>query len=67
MDCQFNRVGVYRADYDGIDKTVREYARQTIWKPTEYQEYIRTVPVLFPFIPVYSLKKVRVFLEWVAV
>jgi steroid 5-alpha reductase family enzyme len=29
----------------------------------EYQDYIRTVPVLFPFVPVYSLKKVRVFLE----
>jgi len=29
----------------------------------KYQEYIRTVPVLFPFVPVYSLKKVRVFLE----
>lgn len=25
-----------------------------------YQEYIRTVPVLFPFVPVYSLKKVRI-------
>ena len=29
----------------------------------EYQDYIRTVPVLFPFVAVYSLKKVRVFLE----
>jgi len=29
----------------------------------EYQDYIRRVPVLFPFVPVYSLKKVRVFLE----
>jgi steroid 5-alpha reductase family enzyme len=29
----------------------------------EYQSYIRTVPVLFPFIPVYSLKNVRVYLE----
>jgi len=28
-----------------------------------YLQYIRTVPVLFPFVPVYSLKKVRVFLE----
>jgi steroid 5-alpha reductase family enzyme len=28
-----------------------------------YQEYTRTVPVLFPFVPVYSLKRVRVFLE----
>lgn len=29
----------------------------------KYQKYIRTVPVLFPFIPVYSLKRVRVFIE----
>jgi len=29
----------------------------------KYQEYIHSVPVLFPFVPVYSLKKVRVFLE----
>lgn len=28
-----------------------------------YQEYIRSVPVLFPFVPVYSLKNVRVFIE----
>jgi steroid 5-alpha reductase family enzyme len=28
-----------------------------------YQKYTRTVPVLFPFVPVYSLKRVRVFLE----
>ena len=28
-----------------------------------YQEYTQTVPVLFPFVPVYSLKRVRVFLE----
>jgi len=28
-----------------------------------YQEYTRTVPVLFPFVPVYSLKRARVFLE----
>mgnify|MGYP001121995877 CR=1 FL=1 len=28
-----------------------------------YQEYIRTVPVLFPFVPVYSLKKVRIIPE----
>ena len=26
-----------------------------------YQEYVRTVPVLFPFVPVYSLKKICVF------
>lgn len=29
----------------------------------EYQQYVRAVPVLFPFVPVYSLKKVRVLLE----
>ena len=29
----------------------------------EYQEYIRSVPVLFPFVPIYTLKNVRVFLE----
>ena len=29
----------------------------------EYQSYIRSVPVLFPFVPVYSLSKVRVYLE----
>jgi steroid 5-alpha reductase family enzyme len=28
-----------------------------------YQEYVRTVPVLFPFMPIYSLKNVRVYLE----
>ncbi|MCB8985681.1 MAG: DUF1295 domain-containing protein [Ardenticatenaceae bacterium] len=28
-----------------------------------YQTYTRTVPVLFPFVPVYSLKNVRVYLE----
>lgn len=28
-----------------------------------YQEYIHSVPVLFPFVPVYSLKNVRVYLE----
>ena len=29
----------------------------------EYQDYIHTVPVLFPFVLVYTFKKVRVFLE----
>lgn len=29
----------------------------------EYRAYIQSVPVLFPFVPVYSLKNVRVFLE----
>lgn len=29
----------------------------------DYQQYTRAVPVLFPFVPVYSLKNVRVYLE----
>ena len=29
----------------------------------KYQQFIHTVPVLFPFVPVYSLKNVRVYLE----
>lgn len=29
----------------------------------EYQEYTRSVPVLFPFLPIYSLKNVKVYLE----
>lgn len=28
-----------------------------------YKEYVRSVPVLFPFIPVYSLRNVKVYLE----
>lgn len=28
-----------------------------------YQIYIRSVPILFPFVPVYSLKNVRVYIE----
>jgi steroid 5-alpha reductase family enzyme len=28
-----------------------------------YQEYVRTVPVLFPWVPVYTLKRVKVYLE----
>jgi steroid 5-alpha reductase family enzyme len=29
----------------------------------EYQQYIQSVPVLFPYVPVYTLKKIRVYLE----
>lgn len=29
----------------------------------DYQRYTRTVPVLFPYVPIYSLKNVRVYLE----
>jgi steroid 5-alpha reductase family enzyme len=30
---------------------------------SEYQTFIQTVPVLFPFVPIYSLKNIRVYLE----
>lgn len=29
----------------------------------DYQQYVRTVPVLFPWVPLYSLKGIRVYLE----
>lgn len=29
----------------------------------EYQEYIRSVPVLYPYVPLYTLKHIRVYLE----
>lgn len=29
----------------------------------DYQAYVRSVPVLFPFVPVYTLKNVKVYLE----
>lgn len=29
----------------------------------DYQKYVKTVPVLFPCVPVYSLRRVRVYLE----
>lgn len=32
-------------------------------KLPEYQQYITRVPVLFPLVPIYSLKNVRVYLE----
>ena len=29
----------------------------------DFRRYVQTVPVLIPFVPVYSLQKVRVYLE----
>jgi steroid 5-alpha reductase family enzyme len=47
----------------GSTKRLENTQDERYGKDPEYQDYIRTVPVLFPFVPVYSLKKVRVFLE----
>jgi len=32
-------------------------------KLPEYKKYTQTVPVLFPFVPIYTLKNIRVYLE----
>ena len=47
----------------GSTKRLERKQEERYGSQPEYQDYIRTVPVLFPFIPVYSLKKVRVYLE----
>ena len=47
----------------GSTKRLEKTQNERYGKRNEYQEYIRTVPILFPFIPVYSLKNIRVFLE----
>ena len=47
----------------GSTKRLENTQHKRYGSQPKYQDYIRTVPVLFPFIPVYSLKKVRVFLE----
>lgn len=47
----------------GSTKRLEKTQAKRYGNQSAYQEYIRTVPVLFPFVPVYSLQKVRVYLE----
>ena len=47
----------------GSTKRLEESQDSRYGKLPEYQQYTKTVPVLFPFVPVYSLKNVRVYLE----
>jgi steroid 5-alpha reductase family enzyme len=47
----------------GSTKRLERSQEERYGDQPKYQEYIQNVPVLFPFVPVYSLKKVRVFLE----
>lgn len=47
----------------GSTKRLEESQGLRYGKLPEYQQYTRTVPVLFPFVPIYSLKNVRVYLE----
>jgi len=47
----------------GSTKRLEKKQEQRYGVMQEYREYIKKVPVLFPFIPIYSLKNVRVYLE----
>lgn len=47
----------------GSTKRLEEKQDKRYGDQPAYQNYIRTVPVLVPFVPVYSLKNVRVYLE----
>jgi steroid 5-alpha reductase family enzyme len=47
----------------GSTKRLEESQDRRYGALPDYQVYIKTVPVLFPFVPIYSLKNIRVFLE----
>lgn len=47
----------------GSTKRLENKQEERYGSKPEYQKYIKTVPVLVPFTPLYSLKKVRVYLE----
>lgn len=46
----------------GSTKRLEEQQNQRYGDRPEYQDYIRTVPILIPYIPVYSFKTLRVYL-----
>ncbi len=47
----------------GSTKRLEATQAQRYGESAEFRDYIRTVPVLFPWLPVYSLRNVRVYLE----
>ncbi|MGB5050552.1 MAG: DUF1295 domain-containing protein [Caldilineaceae bacterium] len=47
----------------GSTKRLEEKQGERYGSRADYQTFIRTVPVLFPFVPVYTLKNIRVYLE----
>lgn len=47
----------------GSTKRLETKQDERYGKNPAYQQYTKTVPVLFPWIPVYSLKNVKVYLE----
>jgi steroid 5-alpha reductase family enzyme len=47
----------------GSTRRLERAQEQRYGSQPEYQSYVRRVPVLFPFVPLYTLKNVRVYLE----
>jgi steroid 5-alpha reductase family enzyme len=47
----------------GSTKRLEEKQGERYGGLADYQAYIRTISVLIPFVPVYTLKNVRVYLE----
>jgi steroid 5-alpha reductase family enzyme len=47
----------------GSTKRLEQKQKNRYGSLPEFQEYIESVPVLFPFVPVYSLERIRVYLE----
>ncbi len=47
----------------GSTKRLEQKQDERYGEREDYKTYFRTVPVLFPFIPLYSLKNIRVYLE----
>jgi len=47
----------------GSTKRLETKQDERYGKDPKYKEYIKTVPVLFPWLPIYSLKNVKVYLE----
>jgi steroid 5-alpha reductase family enzyme len=47
----------------GSTKRLEESQDERYGALPDYQAYVKTVPVLFPFVPIYTLKKVRVSLK----
>jgi steroid 5-alpha reductase family enzyme len=47
----------------GSTKRLEKKQKERYGDDPKFQEYIKSVPVLFPWLPIYSLEKVQVYLE----
>ena len=47
----------------GSTKRLEKKQQDRYGNRPDFQEYVRTVPILFPWVPIYSLRNVRVYLE----